>query len=177
MIFMRRVFLLICLIFNGLIVSWAQNDSLSGANALIHHNEQLRSRIETELNLRNRAILSNDLKTIYFYFHPYAIGPQVFEEFESEHKNYMQDLDSLNLQLQGFELLAMEKIFYCNQEYQCLLKLRTTFLKKASAGQVVTDRYLIAISGNGENWKFIQSEEKDLQRLKNLFPFLCLEME
>ncbi|MBX7180522.1 MAG: hypothetical protein K1X82_00290 [Bacteroidia bacterium] len=177
LLLLRRFFPSMVLFFIGWSVAHAQTDSVTNANALIQHNEWLRNRIERELNLRNKAIQENDLKTVYFYFHPFALGTQVFEEFESEHKNYKQDLDSLHLQLRGFEVLGKGKIFFCNKEYQCLLKQRTSFIKSPGGEEVLTDRFLIAISGNGESWKFLPVEERDLPRLKSRFPFLCLESE
>ena len=126
--------------------------------SLLHH-----------LELRNEAFKNNDLKTIYNYSHPFDLKGQTFDDFKKESEAYIQATKEDKL---SFEILDVGKINYCNSEYQCMINLRTIVTTNNIDHSF--DRKIIAISESNDNWKFINGGENDLETIKKLYSFVCL---
>lgn len=134
--------------------------------------DSIESKMLNHLVLRNNAFKNNDIKNIYRYTHPSELNKQFFEEFEKESQEYINTTKRDKLSVKNFKVLKVGKITQCNSEYQCLVNLRTTMIMDKD--EFSFDRKIIAISKDGNEWKFVNGGENNFNTIKKLYPFICL---
>ncbi len=136
------------------------NDSISISNVLIQGNKMANEL----LNKNYEAFAKYTYKPII----DMAGGEkQIVEIIE----NGMKGIEAEGLFFTKCSIEKPENIIHINEELQCTVF--ETIEMKTPKGRMVTKSILIGISiDNGQNWTFIDTSNKDLQKLKEVLPNL-----